>query len=111
MKEFLTTRALGLLLPLIVGPLAYLLTKLLKDSVTAIDKAPPYVKQAIVVALSFALAGAVKYFGSLLPGVCVLGDDPMSCLSALTNPDAMKVLVSALVAFAIHAGQKAQDAK
>lgn len=110
MKDFILSRAAGLLLPLIVGPLAFLLTQWLKAGITAIDRAPAHVKQAIVLALSFVLAGIVKMFGAYLPGVCIVGDDPASCLNALANPDALKIILSALIAFAIHAGQKQQEA-
>lgn len=105
MKSWITNQAIALVLPLLIGQLSYLLTKGLKAGVTAIDQAAPHTKQAIVVALSFLLTAAAKYFGQYLPGVCVIGDDPTACLHALTEPGAISVIVAALVAFARHEAQ------
>jgi hypothetical protein len=110
-KSWLTNQAIALVLPILVGQLAYLGTKALKASVTAIDNASPHVKQTIVVALSFILTAGVKVFGQYLPGACVVGaaDDPLGCLTALANPGALTVIVSALVAIARHEAQPAEN--
>lgn len=106
MKNWLTSQALSLVLPLLIGQLAYLGTKGLKAGVTAIDNASPHVKQAIVVALSFILTAAVKMFGQYLPLSCgTAGADPTACLTALADPGALTVIISALVAVARHEAQ------
>lgn len=107
MKGWLASQAMALVLPLLIGQLAYLGTKGLKAGIAAIDNASPHVKQAIVIVLSFVLTGAVKYFGAYLPGACVLGagDDPTACLNALANPGAISAILSALFAFARHEAQ------
>src|SRR4051812_49647610 len=106
MKDWILNQALGLALPLIVGPLAYLITQQLKLAIASLDAAPARVKQAIVVTLSFLMAGIVKYAGSYLPPICGLAADAVACLTAVTDPQAMQVIVSALLAFAIHAGSR-----
>lgn len=110
MKDWIQHQALGLVLPLILGPLAFLCTKWLKQGVTFIDHASPAVKQAIVVALTFILAGIVKAFGAYLPSTCTTAD-ALTCVNALADPDAIKVILSALIAMAIHAGQATKDTR
>jgi hypothetical protein len=108
MHSWLANQAIGLVLPILIGQLAYLGTKGLKAAIAAIDNASPHVKQAIVVVLSFALTAAVKLFGANLPGACVLdagNPDPTACLTALSDPGALTVLLSALVAIARHEAQ------
>jgi succinate dehydrogenase hydrophobic anchor subunit len=60
MKDWIISRATGLVLPVVLGPLAFLLTQWLKQSIAALDAANPRVKQAVVLALSFVLAGVVR---------------------------------------------------
>lgn len=110
MKGWILTQALGLALPLIVGPLAYLITQQLKLGIAPLDAAPARVKQALVFALSFLIACAVKYAGSYLPPICAVAGDASACLTALTDPQAMQVIVSALLAYAIHAGTRKRTA-
>lgn len=106
MKGWLTNQAVALVLPLLVGQLAYLATKWLKSGVTMINTASPHVKQMIVVTLSLVITGAVKAFGQYLPGACTTtAADPTACLTALTDPGALTVLISALVAVVRHEAQ------
>jgi hypothetical protein len=111
MKEWIISRAMGLAVPLIIGPIAFLLTQWLKESIAALDAANPRIKQGVVLALSFVLAGLVKFGGSYLPPLCAAGSDAVGCLNALADPQAMQVMLSALFAFVLHASQrKEQDA-
>src|SRR5689334_23703862 len=106
MKDWFFTRAFGLALPLIIGPLAFILTQQLKSAIAALDTATPRVKQAVVVALSFLIAGALKFIGNYLPPICASTDEALACITALTDPEAMQVIVSALLAFVLHASRK-----
>ena len=106
MKDWIVSRALSLAVPLVIGPLAFALTQWLKRSIAAIDAARPAVKQAVVLALSFVLAGVVKMAGGYLPSLCDGGSDAVGCLNAIADPQAMEVIVAALVAYALHAGQQ-----
>jgi hypothetical protein len=106
MKEWIISRAMGLALPLVLGPMAFIVTQWLKRSIVALDAASPKVKQAVVVALSFLLAGSVKYVGSYLPPLCQAASDAVGCLGAIADPQAMQVMLSALFAFALHAAQQ-----
>jgi succinate dehydrogenase hydrophobic anchor subunit len=109
MKEWIISRAMGLVLPVVLGPIAYVVTQWLKKSIAALDAASPRVKQAVVIALSFLLAGAVKYVGSYLPPLCSGGSDAVGCLNAVADPQAMQVMLSALFAYALHAARGKQQ--
>ena len=106
MKDWIISRAMGLSLPLVLGPIAFVLTQWLKKSIAALDAASPRVKQAVVLALSFVLAGAVKFAGTYLPPLCSAAGDAVGCLNAIADPQAMQVMLSALFAFALHAAQQ-----
>jgi hypothetical protein len=107
MKDWILSRATGLVLPIVLGPLAFLLTQWLKKSIAALDAASPRVKQAVVLALSFVLAGAVKFAGTYLPPLCNSGSDAAGCLNAIADPQAMQVMLSALFAFVLHQSKQA----
>ena len=109
MKEWFISRAIGLALPVVLGPLAFMLTQWLKKSIAALDAASPGVKQGVVIALSFVLAGAVKYVGSFLPPLCSVGSDSVGCLNAIADPQAMQVMLSALFAYVLHASQRKEN--
>src|SRR5438045_2401663 len=110
MKDWIISRAMGLALPVVLGPLAFVLTQWLKKSIAALDAASPQVKQGVVIALSFLLAGAVKYVGGYLPPLCSGGSDTVGCLNAIADPQSMQVMLSALFAYVLHASQKKANA-
>src|SRR4051812_16030043 len=108
MKEWIISRAAGLALPLVLGPIAFVITQWLKKEIALLDAANPRVKQTVVMALSFVLAGAVKYAGSYLPPLCAAASDAVRCLNAIADPQAMQVMLTALFAYVLHASQKTQ---
>ena len=108
MKEWIISRAMGLTLPVVLGPIAFVITQWLKKQIALLDAANPRVKQTVVMALSFLLAGAVKYAGSYLPPLCDAGSDAVGCLNAIADPEAMQVMLTALFAYVLHASQKKQ---
>src|SRR5258708_2632887 len=110
MKDWVISRAMGLVLPVVLGPIAFLLTQWLKQSIAALDAANPRVKQAVVLALSFVLAGVVRFAGSYLPPLCASGGDSVGCLNAIADPQAMQVMLSALFAYVLHASQRKPSA-
>jgi uncharacterized membrane protein YphA (DoxX/SURF4 family) len=105
-KDWILSRAMGLVLPVVLGPLAFILTQWLKKSIAVLDAASPKVKQAVVLALSFVLAGIVKFAGGYLPPLCASGGDSVGCLNAIADPQAMQVMLSALFAYVLHASQQ-----
>jgi uncharacterized membrane protein YphA (DoxX/SURF4 family) len=109
MKSWIISRAAGLAIPLVLGPIAFLVTQWLKRSITALDAANPQVKQAVVMALTFVLAGVVKFAGSYLPPLCDAGTDAIGCLNGIADPQAMQVMLAALFAYVLHAAKKQQE--
>jgi hypothetical protein len=105
MKEWIISRAMGLALPLVLGPIAFVVTQWLKRSIAALDAANPKVKQAAVLVTSFLLAGVVKFAGGYLPSGCSTADAAV-CANAIADPQAMQVMLSALFAYVLHASQK-----
>ena len=110
MQAWIISRAAGLIIPLMLGPMAFVITQWLKKTIAALDAASPRIKQAVVMALSFVLAGLVKFAGTYLPPLCDAGADAIGCLNAIADPQAMHVMLSALFAFALHAAQQKNDA-
>ena len=106
MKDWIISRAVGLALPVVLGPMAFIITQWLKKSIAALDAASPRVKQSVVMTLSFVLAGLVKFAGTYLPPLCDAGADTIGCLNAVADPQAMQVMLSALFAYVLHASQQ-----
>ena len=106
MKDWIISRAAGLAIPVLLGPMAFVITQWLKKSIAVLDAASPRVKQAVVMALSFVLAGVVKFVGTYLPPLCAVGSDALGCLNAIADPQAMQVMLSALFAYVLHASQQ-----
>jgi hypothetical protein len=110
MRDWFVSRAAGLVIPVVLGPMAFVITQWLKKSIALLDAANPRIKQAVVMALTFVLAGAVKFAGTFLPPLCDAGTDVSGCLNAIADPQAMQVMLSALFAFALHAAQQKEQA-
>ncbi len=110
MKDWIISRAVGLALPVVLGPMAFIITQWLKRSIATLDAASPRVKQAVVMTLSFVLAGLVKFAGTYLPPICDAGADAIGCLNAIADPQAMQVMLSALFAYVLHASQQKAQA-
>jgi hypothetical protein len=68
------------------------------------------VKQAVLMTFSFVLAGLVKFAVTYLPPLCDAGADAIGCLNAITDPQAMQVMLSALFAYVLHASQQKEQA-
>ena len=111
MKEWIISRAIGLALPVVLAPMAFVITQWLKKSIAALDATAPKVKQGVVIAISFVLAGAVKYFGTYLPAICDAGSNSIGCLNAIADPQAMQVMLTALFAYVIHGSREKEQSR
>lgn len=91
--------ALTLLTPLVVGPLTFLAMQGLKATNALIDAQSPTVKRFLVALI----AAALTSIGAAL-GVNIECDPDaaVSCLATL-DKEAVKAIVAAIVAFAVHA--------
>lgn len=97
-----------LLLPAIIGPLAFLLMQLAKRTSFTIDAMNPWAKRSAL----FAIVVGLSVLGSLA-GVDFHCDESLgtNCLTTL-DPDtlhlALKTLAGAAFAFVLHAGKDSQ---
>lgn len=110
--NWIQSHTITLVLPLVLGILSKKGVDLLKGVIVALDKASPTVKQATAVALSFLLAGVAHWIGAYLPTAC-LGSSPdgSACLTALTDPSALSVLLGGLIAIAMKHSEQIDAAK
>lgn len=93
--------ALSLLLPLIVGPVTFVVMQTLKRLSAWVDGQSPTVKRFAVALIAFALTLVGK-----LTGVDIPCDADTNCLAVLDH-DTIKALVAAGLAVSLHHLKKA----
>ena len=109
MKDFVLMKLLGLAVPLLIGPLAYVAMRYLKRGMTIIDAQSPAVKRILLFAVSFVLVLGTQALGLTLPAECVRGEDGLfgpACFDVLSAPVFMKTVVAALLGHVMHALKK-----
>ena len=89
---------LGILGPIVIGPLTFALMQGIKTVNGAVDTMPPMMKRITVAAIALVLTALAKVTGA--PITCDLAGDT-NCLTLLDN-EAVKALVASVVAFALH---------
>lgn len=107
MKLALLMPVLGWILPVLLGPIVYLVAREALNAHRAIDNLPPFVKRIAVVALGGLIAAVLNVLGVAPPVECVaLPDVAPECLQALNTPTVVKGVTAALVAFFLHTIKK-----
>lgn len=98
-------KILGWVLPLVLGPIVYVVARSALNAHTAIDDLPPILKRIAVGALGIAITVAAQALGVVLPPECV---DAASreCATALNAPAVVQGVTVALVAIIMHALKK-----
>lgn len=99
--------ALSLVMPVIVGPIAFVAMQALKAASVAVDKLPPAVKRFVVALIAVVLTLVGNATGVDLSCNPEAGT---TCLEVL-DKDAIKALISTAIAFALHWVKKQKDAK
>lgn len=100
------------LLALVLGPLVTYLGNRGQDLIVAYDRLQPIWKQAVAVALGFALVALAHVLPGVVPEACAtvtatgLGSD---CLVGLTSKDFITAVLTGLIAIAVKHGK--QNAK
>lgn len=107
MKNFLIAQLLPIVLPLVLGQVATFVVRWLKQGIAALDRAPDTVKRAVLLGVSFVLGGIAHVVTTpgVLPNACVLGD-AAQCLAALADPNAVTVILTAVIAHVLHKDQQ-----
>ena len=97
------------LLALLLGPIVTMIGNKGQDFVTAYDRLPAIGKQAVAVALSFALVAIAHQFPGVVPEACAniaatgLSSD---CIAGLTGKDFITVVLTGLIAIAVKHGSQ-----
>lgn len=98
--NWLQSQAMNLILPMVLGPLVYVIVKALKDGSYWIDKQGPATKRTLVVAVALLVTAGMQLAGQ--PISCDVGAANASdCLGQIT-PEILKALLGSGVAFAMH---------
>jgi len=89
---------LSAVVPLVVGPITFILMQAIKNLSPAVDALPPVAKRFAVAAIAVALTTLAQLAGVDL--VCD-PDATTNCLSTL-DKDAVKSIVAAAIAYLLH---------
>lgn len=107
----ITLHILGWVLPILLGPVVYIVARELLNVTRQVDDLPPLVKRLSVIALSALVVGAFNVLGVALPAECYLEDSvaiTTACAQAINAPSVVKAITAALVAFGMHALKKSR---
>lgn len=105
-----TTTVLGWVLPMLLGPVVYIVMREILNASRKIDDLPPFAKRLAVAAVGTGLAFAVEQLGLALPVECANAADGISdaCATALTAKPFVKGVTAAGVAMILHMLKKAK---
>lgn len=100
----------GWVLPILLGPIVYVVMQQVLNVHRVIDDLPPVFKRGAVAAFGMLLVAVLNTLGVAVPQECVAfpADVIADCAKALSGPTVVRGITAALVAFAIHAARKAQ---
>ena len=101
---------LGWVLPILLGPLVYVVMREVLNATRRIDDLPPAVKRILVTVAGTALAFGVEALGVSLPSACedVRNGISEACEAALLGKPFLKGITAAVVAMALHALKKSR---
>lgn len=103
--------ALGWVLPIVLGPLVYVVARYALNAGLWVDDLPPAFKRVAVVAIGGVIAAAFNALGIAPPPECVDMQTQAalaSCAGALNAPVVVRGVTASLVAMLIHALKKSR---
>jgi hypothetical protein len=104
--NWIQAKAFDFVIPMVLGPLVYVIVKYLKSISGWIDAQSPAIKRTLVVAISILVTAGTNLVGQ--PVTCsVDAVDAAECLGQLT-PEVLKAILASGTAFLLHALKKAQ---
>lgn len=102
---WIQAKAFDFVLPMLLGPLVYVLFKQLKNLSTWIDAQNPLIKRSLVVAVAILVTAASNLLGQ--PISCDVNATEVSeCLGQLT-PEVLKAILASGTAMLLHHLKKA----
>lgn len=108
MTEFLTAKVLGWILPIILGPLVYVVARQALNVHDTVDNLPPIMKRIAVGAIGLAITVTFQALGVALPAECVTNATTVDCSQAINTPAVLQGLTAAAVALFLHHLKKAK---
>lgn len=115
--SFLLGKALPLILKVIVGPLTYVIGRVLLNAWRWVDELNPAAKRAVVFVLALVISGVLEATGQQVPGECsalASGQVAEGCVAVLSSSGFLSAVLTAVlgsaIAFLIHAAKKADPA-
>lgn len=97
----------GLVLPILLGPIVYVVARQALNIHDAVDGLPPIAKRVIVTILGAAIVVAFNALGLTLPSECISDPSAAECATALSAPAMLKGITGAVVAMIMHKFLKA----
>jgi len=103
-------KVLGWVLPMVLGPIVYVVSRELLNLSQRVDDLPPFFKRCVVIAISVIVSAVFGALKLTAPAECINISDAVgaaqACAVALSAKVPLQGVVAALVAFAIHAVKK-----
>jgi hypothetical protein len=109
MKDWMLVHVCTTLLPAVLGPATYVVSRYVLNLWEAIDALPATPKRAVVFTIALALTTTAHALGISLPNECSElsgGGLTAGCQAALAAPVFLKSAVGALGAYLLHALKK-----
>jgi hypothetical protein len=92
--------AIGIVIPMFMGPMVYLIVKYLKQISTWIDSQGATIKRTLVIAVAILVTAGANLLGQ--PITCdTAAGNAADCLNQLT-PDIIKAVLASGIAFFLH---------
>lgn len=106
-------KVLGWALPVLLGPIVYLVAREALNVTRRIDDLPPFVKRIAVSVIGVALTAGFTALGLAVPAECVAltqGAESVSeaCATALTGATTVKGVTAGIAAMILHALKKSR---
>lgn len=101
MIDTVILKVIGWVLPVVLGPIVYVLADNALNISKSVDDLPPALKRLAVVIMGTVLAAAFSALGLALPPECQAAYDEV-CARALGTPSVVQGVVAGLVAMAMH---------
>lgn len=109
--KVLALQILGWALPVVLGPVVYVVARWLLNVSDKVDELPPTAKRLVVMALGTALSAGLSYLHIAIPTECaalsnvsadVMAASAHACALALNTKVPIQGLTAAAVAFVMH---------
>ena len=102
---------LGWIVPILLAPLVYAVSREILNASRRIDDLPPAIKRVAVAIIGTLLVGGLNALGVALPAECYVADTfafTDVCAKALNGPTVVRGVTAAIAAMIIHTIKKSK---